>query len=141
MRKNLTVADLGDLLERPILAVLATHRKDGRILMSPVWHEWSDGEFLITTWANDIKSKNIANDPRVTVLVAENGPPHRGIEVSGEATIEPLPDHMPMIVRLAGRYLGTEEGPAYAETFRNDALELIRIRPGHVRAWDFNDTH
>ena len=81
MRKNLSVDDLGDLLQRPILAILATHRKDGRILLSPVWHEWSDGAFLLTTWANDIKSKNLANDPRATVLVAENEPPYRGIEV------------------------------------------------------------
>ena len=141
MRKNLTVADLGDLLELPILAILATHRKDGRILMSPVWHEWHDGEFLLTTWANDIKSRNLKNDPRATVLVAENQPPYRSIEVSGEATVEPLDDHMPMYFRFCDRYIGKEEGPAYAETFRNEKIELIRLAPGVLRAWDFNDSH
>ena len=86
MRRNLQVEDLGDLLELPILAILATHRKDGRILMSPVWHEWDNGGFLITTWANDIKSRNLKNDPRATVLVTEQATPYRSIEVSGEAT-------------------------------------------------------
>ena len=141
MRRNLKVEELGDLLELPILAILATRRKDGRILMSPVWHEWDNGGFLITTWANDIKSKNIQNDPRVTVLVTEQVPPYRSIEVSGEASVEPLPEHMPIMRRLASRYLGPDEGPTYAETFRDDQVELVRLAPGITRAWDFNDDH
>ncbi len=141
MRKNLTIEDLGDLLERPILAILATHRKDGRILMSPVWHEWTNGEFLLTTWANDIKSRNLKNDPRATVLVAENEPPYRGIEISGEATVEAMADHMPMYYRLATRYVGEQDGPAYAEIYRDEQIELIRLAPGAMRAWDHNDAH
>jgi len=38
VRTNLTIADLGDLLELPIVAVLATYRRDGSVLLSPVWH-------------------------------------------------------------------------------------------------------
>lgn len=141
MRKNLSAEDLGDLLERPILAILATHRKDGRILLSPVWHEWTNGEFVLTTWANDIKSRNLKKDPRATVVVAENEPPYRSIEIAGDATVEALPDHMPMMHRLAVRYVGGEDGPAYAETFRDVQIELIRLAPGVIRAWDFDDTH
>ena len=139
MRKDLTVDDLGDLLELPILATLATHHKDGSILLSPVWHEWADGGFSISIWAQDIKAKNLARDPRATVIVAENELPYRGIEVSGKATVEALPDLMPLVRRLA--QLGKEAGLAYAETFADDALELIRLTPGTVRAWDFRDDH
>ena len=141
MRRNLQVEDLGDLLDLPILAILATRRKDGRILMSPVWHEWDNSGFLITTWANDIKSRNLKSDPRATVLVTEQATPYRSIEVSGEATVKPLPDHMPVMRRLAERYIGPEEGPAYAESFRDDEIELVRLKPGVIRAWDFNDAH
>ncbi len=141
MRKDLTVSDLGDLLELPILATLATHRKDGSILLSPVWHEWADGGFSISIWAQDIKAKNLARDPRATIIVAENELPYRGIEVSGKATVEALPDLMPLVRRLAQRYMGKEAGLAYAETFADVALELIRLTPGTVRAWDFRDDH
>ena len=141
MRKDLTVDDLGDLLELPVLATLATHRKDGSILLSPVWHEWADGGFSISIWAQDIKAKNLARDPRTTVIVAENELPYRGIEVSGKATVEALPDLMPLVRRLAQRYMGKEAGIAYAETFADDALGLIRLTPGTVRAWDFRDDH
>ena len=139
MRKNLTLEDLGDLLDLPILAILATHRKDGRILLSPVWHEWVDGVCHITTWANDIKSRNIQRDPRITVLITENDPPYRSVEISGEANIEPLPDHMPTVRRLAAKYIGPEEGDAYAETFREQKIELVKIAPGVIRAWDFDE--
>ena len=138
MRKDLTVSDLGDLLELPILA---THRKDGSILLSPVWHEWADGGFSISIWAQDIKAKNLARDPQATIIVAENELPYRGIEVSGKATVEALPDLMPLVRRLAQRYMVKEAGLAYAETFADDALELIRLTPGTVRAWDFRDDH
>jgi hypothetical protein len=40
VRKGLTVEDLGDLVQLPLLAVLATYRADGTVLLSPVWHEY-----------------------------------------------------------------------------------------------------
>jgi hypothetical protein len=43
MRRSLCPEDLGDLLELPLVAVLATYRRDGTALLSPVWHEWRDG--------------------------------------------------------------------------------------------------
>ena len=141
MRKNLRIEDLGDLLERPILATLATHCRDGSMLLSPVWHEWADGGFSISIWAQDVKARNLARDPRATILVAENELPYRGIEVSGQATVEAVSDLMPLVRRLAQRYMGEEAGLAYAETFADDDLELVRLTPGIVRAWDFNDDH
>jgi hypothetical protein len=38
MRKDLGPQNLGDLLEQPLVAVLATYRADGTALLSPVWH-------------------------------------------------------------------------------------------------------
>ena len=73
--------------------------------------------------------------------MAENELPYRGIEVSGKATVEALPDLMPLVRRLAQRYMVKEAGLAYAETFADVALELIRLTPGTVRAWDFRDDH
>ena len=137
MRKDLDIADLGDLLEQPILAILATRRKNGDTLLSPVWHEWSEGGFSIVTWSNDVKSKNIQANPRVTVLVAESEPPYRSLEVTGEAKLLPIDEPMPMLVRMGRRYRG-EQGEAYVEGYRGVAMELIRVEPGTIRAWDFS---
>jgi hypothetical protein len=35
MRKNIGIENLGDLLDRPIVATLGTHRRDGSLLLSP----------------------------------------------------------------------------------------------------------
>ena len=139
MRKDLTVDDLADLLEQPVLAVLASHRRDGRMLLSPVWFEWLDGGFSIVTWANDVKSRSLKRDPRASVLVAGNTPPYPGIEVCGEASVSAAPDLHARIARMARRYMGAERGAAYAAAYADVALELIRVEPGGIRAWDFAD--
>jgi PPOX class probable F420-dependent enzyme len=138
MLKSVTINDLGDLLERPILATFGTVRKDGSILLSPVWHEWTDGAFSIVIWAGDIKAKNIGRNPRVSILVAEQTPPYRGIEARGDATVEVGLDLMPSVRRLAQRYIGTEAGLVYAESFSDDELALVRVVPRALRAWDLS---
>ena len=136
MRTNLTPEDLGDLLELPLVAVLATHRAGGHVLLSPVWHEWRDGGFDVVTGRDDVKVRHLRRDPRATILVYEHTPPYRGIEVRGRATMteEGAGD---AIRRVAARYLGEERGEAYAARGGDDTL--VRLEPDEVRAWDFAD--
>lgn len=138
MRKNLRLEDLGDFLGQPKRATLATHFKDGTILMSPVWHEWKDGGFTVAVASEDIKARHVRRDARVSISVAEDSPPYRGIEVRGEASIERA-DAFETTQRIAVRYLGAKQGPAYVEPFREADLVLIRVKPGVLRAWDFAD--
>ena len=139
MRKNLNPDDLGDLLELPVLAILATNRRDGSVMTSPVWHEWRDGGFTIAIWADDAKSKHLKRDARATVLVAEHAAPYRGIEVRGEATVAARRDLLDTVRRLAIRYLGEADGNDYADASADVALEIVRLEPGNLRAWDFAD--
>ena len=135
MRKNLAPTDLGDLLERPLVAVLATNRPDGTVLLSPVWHEWRDGGFDVVTGSNGVKVKHLRRDPRASIVVYEHEPPYRGIEIRAEASLST--DAADAIRRIATRYLGADAGAAYADSTSDDTL--IRLEPGHLRAWDFAD--
>lgn len=81
MRKKLQVADLGDLLEQPLNAVLATYLPLGDILLTPVWHEWRGGGFSVIIMADDIKDRNLRRDPRASLVVAEHGGLNRGMVV------------------------------------------------------------
>src|SRR3954469_6810090 len=87
MRKKLQVADLGDLLEQPLNALLATYLPTGEALLASVWHEWRDGGFHVVIVADDIKHRNMQRDSRANIVVAENGGRNRGIEVRGIAHI------------------------------------------------------
>ena len=134
MRKNLRPEDLGDLLEQPLVAVLATRRADGGLLLSPVWHRWRDGGFDVVTGRDDVKVRQLRRDPRANIVVYEHVPPYRGIEVRAEARLEDAGD---AVRQIASRYLGERDGAAYAEGSGDDTL--IRLEPGRLRAWDFAD--
>jgi PPOX class probable F420-dependent enzyme len=133
MRKGLAMTDLGDLPELPLLAVLATYRRDGTVLLSPVWHEWRDGGFNVITGSRDVKAVHLRADPRASIVVCEHSPPYRGVELRCRAQlISAVGD---AVQRIACRYLGRDAGTAYAESATDDLL--IRLEPGELRAWDF----
>lgn len=136
MRKNLTVEDLGDLAGQALLAVLATYRADGTVLLSPVWHEWRDGGFGVVSRRDDIKVKHLRRDPRASIVLCEHAPPYRGVEVRAAARLV-TGEVGDAVQRIASRYLGEQAGTAYAEQGADDVL--IRLEPGTLRAWDFAD--
>ena len=136
MRKGLTPDELGDLLELPHLAVLATHRRDGTVLLSPVWHEWRDNGFNVVTGSRDVKGRHLRRDPRASIVVCEEGLPYRGLELRASARLS-MPEDRSILRRIATRYLGPGAGERYAETAGDDLL--IRLEPGELRAWDFAD--
>lgn len=130
------MADLGDLVGLRLLAVLATYRRDGSVLLSPVWHEWRDGGFHVVTGSSDVKAAHLRRDSRASIVVCEHTPPYRGVEVRCNALLvtEGADD---AVTRIASRYLGREAGAAYAESGGDDLI--IRLEPGDLRAWDFAD--
>jgi PPOX class probable F420-dependent enzyme len=135
MRKKLAIDDLGDLVDLPLLAVLATYRADGTVLQSPVWHEWRDGAFQVVTGSSNVKARHLGRDPRASIVVCENTPPYRGVEVRCRVRLfDAATDD---VERIASRYLGAEVGAAYAASAGDDLL--IRLEPGELRAWDFAD--
>jgi len=117
MRKGLTPVDLGDLLELPLLAVLATYRRDGTVLLSPVWHEWREGGFHVVTGSRDGKAGHLRRDPRASIVVCDDGPPYRGIEIRTTARLSRLEDGSvspasPLAISGRRRGSGTPRPPA-----------------------------
>jgi PPOX class probable F420-dependent enzyme len=131
MRTNLSAKDLGDLLEQPLVATLATYRKNGEVLLSPIWFEWQDGGFNLIVGRKDFKTQHIKRDPRASVAVYENALPLRGMELRGTATLftKGLKE---LRTRIWQHYLGTD--PEGSE----DAEIGVRVE-GILRAWDFAD--
>jgi PPOX class probable F420-dependent enzyme len=128
--------DLGDLLEAPLVAVLATYRKDGSVLLSPVWHQWRDGGFDVVVGPNDMKLKHLRRDPRASVVVYGHEPPYQGLEARGEVLI--LEEGWAeVLAAMALRYLGPEDGHAYSASAK--AGVLVRLEPAQLRGWDFAD--
>jgi PPOX class probable F420-dependent enzyme len=141
VRKDLSLEELGDLLERPFNATLATYRRDGSVLLSPVWHEWRDGGFGIITGIDDVKLRHIERRPEAVAVVADNEPPFRGIEVSATpSVIRDSEVAHEAFRRIATRYLGEARARPYVDRLV-EQMVLIRLSPGRVRTWDFADDY
>ncbi len=139
MRRDLAIEDLGDLLERPLVAILATYRANGEALLSPVWHEWRDGGFNVVVGVDDAKARHLRRDPRAGLVVFDQDPPYRGLELRCRARFveEGVGEAGD---RIATRYLGEERGVAYGESIDFEEI-IVRLEPGGVRAWDFADEY
>jgi PPOX class probable F420-dependent enzyme len=137
--RRVTLADLGDLFEQPWLATLATHRKDGSVLLSPVWWEWDGEAIWISVPENDIKDRHVMRDPLVSFSLAEEASfPGRGLEIG--ALVGRHPDPAAAVLRrIAARYLGEDVAAEWLEQFPEVEWVLLRLEPRRVRAWDHRD--
>jgi PPOX class probable F420-dependent enzyme len=135
VNRGLTPDQLGGLLDEPQLATLATFRRDGSVLLSPIWHVWEDGGFTVAMAVDDVKIAHIERDPRVTIVVAEREFPYRGFEARGTARISEQP-YPTTIRRIAARYVGDD-----ASSFYDDEAGgvVVRVEPHATRGWDFRD--
>ncbi len=134
MRKDIPLEELADFLALPIASVLGTYRRDGGVLLSPVWHRWRDGGFDVTCFPGDVKVRHLENDPRASLLVYDQVPPYRGVEIRTEVVLSEIDARE--FDEVAVRYLGEEAGLAYAGQITGN-LVLVRLEPGNVRTWDF----
>jgi PPOX class probable F420-dependent enzyme len=139
MRTGLGVDDLGDLLDQPLIAVLATRRADDSVMLSPVWFEWHEGG--INVWVptpEGGKVGHVQRDPRATVVVSNTTWPYKGFELRGEATVSLEPDDFyGALRRTALRYSGPEAAERMVASYPPGAV--IRLEPGTIRAWDYED--
>jgi PPOX class probable F420-dependent enzyme len=134
LRRGLRLDEIGDLLEYPLIAVLATIRADGGILLSPVWQEWREGGFNLFSAEGDVKIRHLRADPRATVVVFESIPPYRGVEVRGTARLS-TDNARETAERIAARF---EEADPDEDTLPPECV-VIRLEPGTMRVWDYAD--
>jgi PPOX class probable F420-dependent enzyme len=72
-----------DLLDKPTFAHLATVRPDGSPQSSVMWFDW-DGEVIrMTHTKTRQKFRNLADEPRVALSIADPGDAYRFLEVRG----------------------------------------------------------
>jgi len=118
-----------ELLEEKNFAVVATLRRDGSVLETPVWVDIEDGMPVLNTAEGRAWPANLERDPRVSISVQNMENPYEYVSVSGrvaERTHEGADEH---IDQLAKKYLGQDSYP-----FRQPGEErvIIRVAPEHV---------
>jgi uncharacterized protein len=134
--RRIDVDMLGDLFDQPWLATLATYRKDGTALLSPVWFAWDGTAFLVSLVHGDWKELHLRRNPRASLLIAEEASyPGRAVEAAGTAHVTPDPSAV-AIRRIAARYLGEELGERWVSQYPEFEWDLMRLVPEKIRALD-----
>ena len=81
-----------DLLDAKF-ATLATVGRDGRPQMTEVWFLHDNGDLKISLNGSRQKTKNLRQNPAVSLLVLDLANPFRYLEVRGDATVVPDDDY------------------------------------------------
>lgn len=95
-----------DLLTRPIHGVLTTMMADGQPQSSLVWCDYDGVYARINTSRERQKGRNIARNPRVTLLVVDPEDTGRYLEIRGEAALteEDALSHLDALTRTYTRH-------------------------------------
>jgi PPOX class probable F420-dependent enzyme len=118
-----------ELIERPVLASLATLNADGSPQISPVWIDLDGDNVVFNTARGRVKARNIERDPRVAATVIDPDDAYNVVAFSGtviEVTTEGADDHIDW---LAHKYLGVDSYP----NRRPDEVRIrVIVRTDHI---------
>jgi PPOX class probable F420-dependent enzyme len=126
---SLNDSEVQKLLTEPNHAVVSTLNPDGTVLNTVAWIDVENGSVAVNSAKGRKWPANLERDPRVTVLVYEQGNPLNYVEIRGRAsaTTDGADEH---INALTKKYIGQDEYP-----FRQPGEERIKfvIQPDHIR--------
>jgi PPOX class probable F420-dependent enzyme len=103
-----------ELVDRPIIANVATVDAEGRPQLTPVWIDRDGDDLIFNTARGRAKAANLGKNPSVAVSVVDPDDPYNVVVVRGtvESTEEGADAH---IDSLAKKYLGLDSYPMRQE--------------------------
>jgi PPOX class probable F420-dependent enzyme len=72
-----------DLLERPLIAHVATVRTDGGPQVNPMWFSWDGGRIRLTHTRTRQKFRNLQAEPRLALSIVDPDNRDRYLEIRG----------------------------------------------------------
>lgn len=126
-------AAVGNLLQRPVLAHLATLRPDGSPHVTPLCIGFEDDAFVMAVTGPQ-KLRNLERDPRVAFSVTHDQRPGEWLAVEGNAELLYEGDRLHDVrERILARYYGAETARARRDVpFGPGVRALVRITPSRI---------
>jgi PPOX class probable F420-dependent enzyme len=128
MTANLSDAALA-LIERPVIAHLATVDAESRPQITPLWIDHDGGDVIVNTADGRVKTHNLRNNPNVGISLVSPEDPYTAVALRGkvtEITTEGADAH---IDALAKKYLGVDSYPMRRE---GEVRVKVRITPESI---------
>jgi len=123
-----------DLLTRPICGVLTTLGRDGQPQSSLVWVAFDGETASVNTTTDRQKARNLARDPRLSLLVVDPVDTSRFVQIRGDAELvtDGATAHLDELTRAYTdhpRYYGFVYPEAQAE---RETRLIVRVRPSRI---------
>ncbi len=145
----LSKQEIDERLAAGTLARLATYREDGMIHLTPIWFDWTGEVFRLTLGAGRIHLKNLARDPRVSILIDRDPRVDEGaqglaagawaIMCRGNATLSQDEALIREVtVAVLKKALGPEDAEKYADPVMAEGRTIVTIAPQDWLTWDYN---
>ena len=114
----------------PRPGVLATAGPGGRPHAAPVWFDVDGDTIVFNTGASTVKGRNLATNPRATLVVQDDRPPFAFVMIEGTVElISDLDEVRTWATRLGGRYMGQDKADAYGARNGVRGELLVRLTP------------
>jgi PPOX class probable F420-dependent enzyme len=123
-----------DLLTRPVCGVLTTLGLDGWPSSSLVWVDLVDGRAAVNTTLERRKGRDLARDPRVSLLVVDPDDTGRFLQVRGDAELstDGAVDHLDALTRRYTRHEHFYGGVYPLAQAARETRVIVRIRARRI---------
>lgn len=140
MPKAFTETERQEFLAGKHIAVLSVAADGGRPPASvPIWYGYvPGGNILVNTGASRRKAKLIERAGAVTLVVQREELPYQYVIVEGTVIESTTPSPLADREAIAIRYLGEQDGRAFASRIDGDASVLFTIRPDRWISTDYS---
>jgi PPOX class probable F420-dependent enzyme len=116
------------LIQRPVIANVATVDSKGRPQLTPVWIDLEGDDLVFNTAKGRAKYANLEKNPHVSISIVDPDDPYNVVVVRGSAT--PTDDGADAhIDALAKKYLGVDTYPMRKP---GEVRVKYRVRPENV---------
>ncbi len=126
-----------ELLTSTAPARLAYTWFDGTPRVVPIWFHWDGEALVLASPPKAPKLKVLGTRPEVAVTIDTTEFPYRVLSIRGRAAFEMIDDVAPEYAAAAERYMGEDQGRAWASQLRGKPMGRIRVTPEWVNILDF----
>lgn len=124
-----------DLLERPVLAALATLMPDGQMQVTPVWCTYDGTYVIVNATADRQKHKNMVERPHVTLMLLDPDNAFRYLEIRGIVEIITAEGGGESMNEMSLKYTGQPKRYGIEAPPREESERILyKIKPLRVNA-------
>jgi hypothetical protein len=126
-----------ELLASRVPARLAYSWTDGSPRVVPIWFHWDGSAVVMATPAGSPKLKALRRHPEVALTIDTDSFPAHVLSLRGPVGVEPVDGPPPEYLAAARRYLGEDQGEAWASQLQGMPMARLRLVPRWAAVLDF----